>query len=322
MGAGECKKRAGAHMGTVEAIPPIKNRGAPASIILAESEDYLRSTIKASLETQGHSVSEVSSVEEALECGQNQDADLVMIDSDIPGGRDWNLLAQLEKYPASLVLITADQDDTTMISALEHGIKDQLTKPINPISLIALVESTLEAQRVRATLDQERERLALVDGIDSLTGINGQSRMRELLAFTTAAAARYDYPLSLVLFEADNLERINGVHGSDAADRVLVEIADHLLADLRSSDLAGRWEKNTFIVLLPHTDIRGARIFAERLRQTYAELPILLPNGTPVVAPASFGCAQGADAAEILSEATDFLLSAKRSGGNSVAIHE
>jgi len=77
-------------------------------------------------------------------------------------------------------------------------------------------------------------------------------------------------------------------------------------------------EADKFLMVLPHTDLGGAAIMANRLRMTLAEMAVHLPDGSPKCAPASFGCCEGTDPAEMLQIAENMLLEAKHSGRNSV----
>lgn len=308
-------------MTTVEAVPPIRTtrpRPTPGSIVVAEVDEATRASICECLEAQGHAVVATTTLAEALAIGRSHGIDLVVVDVDIPDGRDWRALEHFGEHSGPVMLLTSFDDDDSVLRALDIGIHDQLSKPVRPAALVARVEAVLESRRLREALQAERLRLQQTSGIDPLTGMHTRTKMEEFLAFTAAAAARYGHALSVVLIDMDHLGKLANVHGDDAAKRVLAEVADHLAADLRKSDVAGRWNDDEFLVLLPHTDLKGAALFAERLRMTFAEMPVVLPNGTPATTSASFGCAQGTDVTALTASVEERVIDAKRSGRNVV----
>ncbi|HRE13700.1 MAG TPA: GGDEF domain-containing protein, partial [Usitatibacteraceae bacterium] len=73
---------------------------------------------------------------------------------------------------------------------------------------------------------------------------------------------------------------VNDIHGHEAGDRVLVEVARALAHGVRSDDLACRLGGDEFLVICPATPAEGAAILAEKLRATVAELSVHLGAGT------------------------------------------
>lgn len=289
------------------------------TIILAECEDEIRNELRSRLESLGHVVHDTTTVSEAADQARNGHGDIVVVDVDVPDGKDWDLLAQLRTEVAPVVVITREDDEESIQRAMNAGIHDQVAKPLRGLSVAARIAGALETSRLRGELNEERQRSKQRNGIDQLTGMMSRQRIEDLLSYTAAAANRYGHPLSIVLADLDHFAKLNRVHGSDAANHALSEIGHHLVADLRSSDMAGRWDGDEFLVILPHTDLRGATLFSRRLQMTFSELPVRLPSGIPVTLPASFGCAEGTNAVQMIERASERLTNAKRTGRNTVS---
>ncbi len=83
-------------------------------------------------------------------------------------------------------------------------------------------------------------------------------------------ARRFSFPLTLVMFDVDGLERVNESHGRKAGDVVLYEIARILKDSVRATDIPARFGEEEFAVILAHTTADQALIFAERLRERIA----------------------------------------------------
>lgn len=100
---------------------------------------------------------------------------------------------------------------------------------------------------------------------DSLTGAtNRRGFMDRLLRAQTEAEAQAE-PLSLVMVDLDHFKRINDEHGHGVGDAVLREVAHRMRRQIRRADLLGRLGGEEFAILLPDTDLVGARTQAEHL---------------------------------------------------------
>lgn len=156
---------------------------------------------------------------------------------------------------------------------------------------------------------------------DPLTGL--ANRTRALGEFQTrfGLSVRYGRPLSVLMCDLDHFKQINDTHGHGAGDFVLQVFGERLRASLREADLAGRIGGEEFLVILPETDLGGARPFAERFRRTMADTPVLLP-GIDLVVTCSLGLAERTpgdlDAGHMLARADAGLYRAKVEGRNRV----
>jgi diguanylate cyclase (GGDEF)-like protein len=79
---------------------------------------------------------------------------------------------------------------------------------------------------------------------------------------------------ALLLVDIDLFKRVNDEYGHAAGDRVLTAVAERLRDAAREHDIVARWGGEEFLVLLPGTDIAGAKLAAERLRTKISETPI------------------------------------------------
>jgi diguanylate cyclase (GGDEF)-like protein len=94
----------------------------------------------------------------------------------------------------------------------------------------------------------------------------------ERLEFESARAARYEEPLTLILFDVDRMTHVNETHGQDMGDEVLRRVAEVVKEQIRTSDIAGRYSGEEFMILCPNTERPSAQFLAERLRRRVAEL--------------------------------------------------
>ncbi len=119
-----------------------------------------------------------------------------------------------------------------------------------------------ETDMLRGRIQQER-RQALVD---PLTEIFNRLAYNERIAQEFARWKRYQAPLVFTVWDVDNFKRINDTYGHQAGDKVLKVVAKLLSTQVRETDFVARYGGEEFVILLPETELAGARIVTEKVR--------------------------------------------------------
>ncbi|MEZ5616469.1 MAG: diguanylate cyclase [Rhodocyclaceae bacterium] len=101
---------------------------------------------------------------------------------------------------------------------------------------------------------------------DCLTGLWNRAHFERQIDVELDRSRRYRQPVSMILFDVDHFKRVNDVHGHQAGDAVLRELALTAQSALRASDALFRWGGEEFAILAPSTGHRGAYRLAEALR--------------------------------------------------------
>ncbi len=114
---------------------------------------------------------------------------------------------------------------------------------------------------------KEGERLKLLAETDPLTGLYNKGKFNEVLQKEIERAKRYKRPLSIIVFDIDHFKKINDTYGHKIGDDVLKSLAKIIKSSVRKTDFAARWGGEEFVILLPETDLEGARKVAEKLRE-------------------------------------------------------
>lgn len=139
-------------------------------------------------------------------------------------------------------------------------------------------ENVLENARLVDSLrlaNMELEKLATTDG---LTGLFNHRYFYNRLEEEYNIALRYNVPLSCIMLDIDFFKKINDTYGHRKGDIILKEMAKVILMTIRKTDVAARYGGEEFVILLPHTEEKGAMFQAERIRRsvknsTYSALP-------------------------------------------------
>jgi diguanylate cyclase (GGDEF)-like protein len=136
------------------------------------------------------------------------------------------------------------------------------------LALAALMLLTLVLARPLLRAFRWTEEQASEARIDSLTGLANRRAVEEILAAEISRAQRFAHQLAVVLLDLDRFKEINDSFGHAAGDVMLRAVSRLLTSLARQGDTVARWGGEEFIVVLPETDLIGARRFAERLRRT------------------------------------------------------
>lgn len=102
---------------------------------------------------------------------------------------------------------------------------------------------------------------------DELTGLYNRHFLESIIKAEIERAKRYDYLLSAAIMDIDDFKKINDKWGHPIGDDVLREAARILKENSRESDYVIRIGGEEFVVLMPHTNLEGAYILADKLRQ-------------------------------------------------------
>jgi diguanylate cyclase (GGDEF)-like protein len=116
--------------------------------------------------------------------------------------------------------------------------------------------------------------------IDPLTGLGNRRGFDEALGRHINLAQRSRAPLSIVVSDLDDFKSVNDRYGHLAGDQVLRAAADAVARALRGHDESFRWGGDEFAVILPQTDLTGARVVCERVIREVAALR--RPDGRPM----------------------------------------
>jgi diguanylate cyclase (GGDEF)-like protein len=156
---------------------------------------------------------------------------------------------------------------------------------------------------------------------DPLTGLANRGSVLAEFQNRFGLSLRYDRPLSVVVCDLDHFKRVNDTYGHGAGDFVLHVFGERLMGALREADLAGRIGGEEFLMVLPETDLSGARPFAERLRKAINSVPVPLPSGALSIS-CSLGIAERGpadlEAGQLLARADAAMYQAKSGGRDRV----
>lgn len=117
------------------------------SVLVVEDEEDIRELVSYNLLKEGYQVTTVASGEEALAIATSQAPDLVLLDLMLPGVDGLTVCQRLRGHPATagvgIIMLTAKGEESDVVTGLNVGANDYITKPFSRNVLIARVRAVL-----------------------------------------------------------------------------------------------------------------------------------------------------------------------------------
>lgn len=161
-------------------------------------------------------------------------------------------------------------------------------------------------------------------GYDMLTGHFNRARLREALDHALSFGRRYGSSGAFLAIGVDNLTMINQALGHEAADSVLIAVADRIDQSLRTSDVIGRVDGDKFGAVLSHVAESELETATEKILEAIRRDPVETAEG-PVCATVSIGAVAfpGANntSADVMMRADVALRKAKQAGRDCANIY-
>ncbi len=141
------------------------------TVLVVDDEKDIVSALKIYLTSDGYNVLTAYNGREALEILDNNEVHLVLMDIMMPETDGLTAVTKLrEKYNMPVIFTTAKSEDTDIIIGLNLGADDYITKPFNPVELLARVKSQLRRYTLFGAVNSEQNNrdgdVITVDGIE------------------------------------------------------------------------------------------------------------------------------------------------------------
>ena len=247
---------------------------------------------------------------------------VILQDLVMPGLDGLTLVREYRNNPQTrdipIIVLSTKEDPLIKSAAFAAGANDYLVKLPDTIELVA---------RIRYHSRSYMTLLQRLMNSDGLTGLSNRRHFDEYLELEWRRALREQSQISLLMIDVDYFKAFNDNFGHLEGDEALRKVSSAIRESCgRSSDLPARYGGEEFALVLPTTSPGGARLLAEKLRQTVAGLNI--PHIFPAPGASltiSIGLATlipqaGSSSRQLIMEADKGLYSAKNNGRNQVVV--
>lgn len=301
-------------------------------ILIAEDDRDSRRLLNVNLTWGGHEVVEAEDGEQAWRIWEKEHTRLIITDWMMPNLPGPDLIRNVRganfRHYTYIIMLTALGAKPQVVTGLEAGADDYLTKPFYPEELLARVGIAERILKQQDMLEEQKRLMEYQAMHDSLTGLYNRRAIQEHAEMEFSRAAREGKPIGVVLLDVDHFKAINDKHGHHIGDQALRLVASVLSQNIRPYDHVGRWGGEEFLVVLPNTDLAESHTVAERIRMSIADALLSLPDGQTLMLNASLGVSSavidhGGSVMldKLVHQADEALYRAKGSGRNRVCLY-
>lgn len=228
-------------------------------VLIVDDSKATADTIEKNLQQMGlQTIAKETKGLDAISAVKNLEPDLILMDIDLEGSLDgietMQKIRLFSDIPVIYMSVLVEEKVIRKITETDGEMF--LSKPFNAQELAHAVEKTLS----EAKLKKEALNNRYLVFHDPLTGLYSRAYFEEELK-------RYDQkrqlPLSILMADINALQLTREIFGEAEGDRMIQDAAKLLKRVCRSEDMVARWNKDEFIVLLPHTSAQEVEVIRE-----------------------------------------------------------
>ena len=264
-------------------------------ILIAEDDSGTRSILKKIAEEHGYETIEAKNGYDACKIFKKENADIyiAIIDWLIPeidGIKFCKYIRNscVEHY-VYVLFLTSKRNIEDIVKGLDAGGDDYMTKPFSRREFIARIRVARRFVDLEHSLSEANKELKILATTDSLTGMLNRRCLMERLKNEIFRAAREKKSCCLIMIDIDHFKMVNDTLGHKAGDKVLVEIAARIMAELRPYDVVGRYGGEEFLIGIPCADVKKGMNVAERIRVSIFKKPFQAGSDKELKITASLG---------------------------------
>ncbi|WP_407407446.1 diguanylate cyclase [Peribacillus sp.] len=179
--------------------------------------------------------------------------DCLILDIQLPTKDGYQVLQDIhfhnEKYFIPKIMISIQNDKQSRIKAYKMGADDFISKPIDIEEFVVKIERHIQRKKI---FDQSVL-------IDELTQVYNRRFFEDMLPRYFQDFKRNGNLFSISIIDLDHFKRVNDTYGHAMGDVVLLEFAQFIKNNIRSSDLICRYGGEEFVIIFPQTANEEAR---------------------------------------------------------------
>lgn len=298
-------------------------------ILLVDDDPIYRLATEATLLSEGFSVEQAKSGQEALDKTQQTPPDLILLDAlmdEMDGYETCRQLKNIDALKSIPVMMVTGLDDVNSINqAFAIGASGFTTKPVNYPIMLQQLRFILRASKTEKALRKNEEQIRKLAYFDTLTGLASRTYLIQYLEETLKRAHRHHDHFALLFLDLDGFKDINDSMGHNVGDQLLTHLAQRLQGAVRDSDFVARLGGDEFCLLL--SDIKSEESVARVANNCLSAInqPLKLAGRT-LTPKASIGISfypNDADSVEnLLKTADSAMYAAKKAGKHCFAFYD
>ncbi|OPJ56147.1 diguanylate cyclase [Clostridium oryzae] len=291
-------------------------------ILAVDDETINLQVISNILKLRNYKVDTACDGVQALELIEKNSYDLILLDIMMPKMSGYDVCKKIRNnytiYELPIIILTAKNQPDDISAAFQLGANDYLVKPFDKDELLARIKTQLSLKiAVKSALEN-----SYLANIDSLTGLYNRRYLYALAKDAFLTAKSNNTALSAMILDIDFFKAFNDTYGHSIGDKVIKNVSSNIKEILKQKQIAGRYGGEEFVVILPDTNMNGARAFAENLRAIIENSKINVKQHNAIRCTVSIGVSSInsniMSLKQLIDEADMMLYRAKENGRNRV----
>jgi two-component system cell cycle response regulator len=250
--------------------------GEPTRVLLVDDDDLVVARLQNLVAAAGFEIDTALSGAAALVCLKESFSSIVIMDLKMPDMDGLALCRAIRdgSWPGYVyvLLLTAQDAEDDILAGLDAGADDYISKKTSSAQLLARLRTGQRILALERSLKEalaEKRRLTMTD---ALTGAPNRRYFQRRLSRELERIRRFGGDLCLLSLDIDRFKSINDRYGHASGDAVLQEFVRRITKCLpRTTDWCARMGGEEFAVVLEETNLAGATMVAERLREAIAD---------------------------------------------------
>ena len=300
-----------------------------ANILIVEDSKTQAIILKRVLLKKGYQVNVAVNGVEALEYVNTtlNSPDVIITDLNMPEMDGFQLCKTLKKtHPDTFIIVlTANEDNTSLKESFDSGAIDFLKKPINEVELFVRIKNVLRIKNAETKLKETLSLLSKNNKIleqlsitDPLTKLYNRKHLTEKLDQYIAHSLRYKNKLSIAMLDLDHFKAVNDTYGHSAGDEVLLKISDIFTRKTRETDIVGRYGGEEFLIITPETSSLDCYTLLKNISNELSNLRFSFDENYKLTFSAGIKQFNGESIDQFQNNADQLLYKAKENGRNRI----
>ena len=242
-------------------------------ILILDDDPVITDLLSEILQHDGYKILASNSPKDVLFLARQFRPDLLLLDIMMPEIDGYDVCEFFKKDPelsfTRIVVLSARSEKEARVKSYRSRADAFISKPFEIDELREIIMTNLLSKN---TYDQIIGELQKLTTLDRTLNCFQRKYMERRLTEELKRVQRSQYPVSIILFELDHFENINIRYGFAFGNAVKKEVIEAVRQELREYDLIGRFDENSFLILLLDTNAEGMNSVANRLRDVLSSM--------------------------------------------------
>jgi diguanylate cyclase (GGDEF)-like protein len=248
-----------------------------AKVLILDDDPSITDLLSDILEQDGYKVMASNSAKDMLFLARQFVPDLLLLDLMMPELDGFDVCEFFKRDSqlcfTRIVVLTARDDRESRLRSYQSKADLFLSKPFEIDELRQIVRNQIESKLAydRIIVDLQNQTI-----MDRNTSSYNRKYLEKRITEELKRVDRFKRQITLIIVHLDNLKNINLHYGFSFGGEVLKNVAESLRQEIREFDLLGRYDEDSFLILLPDTPPNGGKAVVARIKLIISSMVFIM----------------------------------------------